>query len=352
MSRSSQDSRIDDLVKHIRKNLKDKDGKHVARASDFEVAQQKIPTGSRGLDKVLAGGWPRGRVIELYGAEGLGKTSLALCAMRSAIQGGGVAAYVDVEHAIDFDYVKANGIDTSNYVHIEPATAEDALEAIRWCLRKGVEVIVCDTVAALASRAEMKGEIGDEHVARQARLMSKALKIMAGEVKRSRSVLFFLNQLRHNVGVMYGPTTITPGGKALKYYASTRVEMRGGKKIEDGKKIIGHWVSTKIIKSKTSVPFQVADLAVLYGKGISESLEVLALAILMKIVKVVKKKGGKGEEKEEEPVKKKGFQKKEKKRTYTFGGRIWTGAVEFLGMVAEDPTFLSSMTAAIEEVGS
>ena len=244
------------------------------------------PSGSLGLDIALGiGGYPKGRIIEIYGPESSGKTTLALHAIAAVQKNGGYVAFIDAEHALDAQYAKALGVDVDNLILSQPDTGEQALEIAEALIRSGsVDTIVIDSVAALVPEAEINGEMGDSFIGLQARLMSQAMRKLSGVISKTNSTAIFINQIREKVGVMFGSPETTPGGRALKFYSSVRLEIRRSEAIKNGTDIIGNKANIKVVKNKVAPPFKVVSIDIIYGTGISQVGELVDLASGLDII--------------------------------------------------------------------
>lgn len=276
---------LEDAFKQIEKQF----GKgSVMKLGDKAVADiEVIPSGSISLDMALGvGGYPRGRIIEIYGPESSGKTTFALHAIAEAQKIGGYAAFIDAEHALDPNYAKNLGVDVNNLILSQPDTGEQALEIAEHLIRSGaIDIIVIDSVAALVPKVEIDGDMGDAHIGMQARLMSQAMRKLSGAISKSNTIAIFINQIREKVGVLFGSPETTSGGRALKFYATIRLDIRRVDAIKQGTDIIGNLTRVRVVKNKVAPPFKVCEVDLIYGKGISYEGEVLDLAVELDIVK-------------------------------------------------------------------
>ena len=261
------------------------DGSIMKLGEAHKVEVELIPSGALSLDIALGGGYPKGRIIEIYGPESSGKTTLTLHAIAEIQKQGGTAAFIDAEHALDPSYAKKLGVDTDNLLVSQPDNGEQALEIAETLVRSNaVDLIVVDSVAALVPQAEIDGDMGDSHMGLQARLMSQALRKLTGIINKSKATVIFINQIRMKIGVMFGNPETTTGGNALKFYASVRIDIRRTGQIKDGENIIGNRTKVKIVKNKIAPPFRVAEFDIMYNEGISKTGDVLDLAVLHGVV--------------------------------------------------------------------
>jgi recombination protein RecA len=277
---------LDNAIKEIEKQH-GKGSVMVLGNEDLNIKLEKISTGSIQLDKALGiGGYPKGRIIEIYGPESSGKTTFALHAIAEAQKEGGYAAFIDAEHALDPQYAKALGVDIDNLILSQPDTGEQALEITEALIRSGaVDMVVIDSVAALVPEAEIRGDMGASHVGLQARLMSQAMRKLSGAISKSNTIAIFINQIREKVGVMFGNPETTPGGRALKFYSSCRLEIRRAEQIKLGTDIIGNKARVKVVKNKVAPPFKTLLVDIVYGHGISKIGEIIDIAAEEDIIK-------------------------------------------------------------------
>lgn len=275
---------IDLAVAHIEKQFGQGAIMKLGEAHKIDV--ETIPTGSLSLDLALGGGIPKGRIIEIYGPEASGKTTVTLHVVAEVQKRGGIAAFVDAEHALDPEYAARIGVKLDDLLISQPDTGEQALEITETLVRSNaVDVVVVDSVAALVPRAEIEGAMGDSHMGLQARLMSQALRKLTGVISKSKVTVIFINQLRMKIGVMFGNPETTAGGQALKYYSSVRLDIRRSEQIKDGDRVMGNHVKVKVVKNKIAPPFRVAEFDIMYNEGISSAGDIIDLAVQHELVR-------------------------------------------------------------------
>jgi len=286
MSNDARQKALESAIKEIEKQH-GKGSVMILGDDNLKYNVESISSGSLSLDKALGiGGYPKGRIIEVYGPESSGKTTFALHAIAEAQKLGGYAAFIDAEHALDPKYAKALGVDIDNLILSQPDTGEQALEIAEALIRsEAIDIVIIDSVAALVPEAEIRGDMGSSHVGLQARLMSQAMRKLSGVISKSNTIAIFINQIREKVGVMFGNPEVTPGGRALKFYSSVRLEIRRGEQIKIGTDIVGNKARVKVVKNKVAPPFKTLEVDIVYGTGISKTGEIVDLGVEFEIIK-------------------------------------------------------------------